>query len=146
MDIYSIGFTKTTAQNFFERLIDAGVVRVLDVRLNTGSQLAGFAKGRDLPYFLMRLGDIAYEHEPMLCPTQQILESFKRDKAMSWAQYEHEFLGLMDARHVADRLDAAAFQEPTALLCSEATAEHCHRRLVIDYLARHWPDVKAVHL
>ena len=146
MDIYSIGFTKTTAEGFFTRLTDNRVERVLDVRLNTKSQLAGFAKGRDLSYFLAAIAGITYEHEPMLCPSAEILEQYKRRGEMPWGEYERQFMALMRARRVAERLDRATFERRTALLCSEATPEHCHRRLVIEHLAEHWPDVHAVHL
>lgn len=146
MEIFSIGFTKTTAERFFTRLTDAGVRRVMDVRLNTGSQLAGFAKGRDLPYFLRALADIAYVHEPLLCPTPDILEDYKRRKNMPWAEYEARFLELMRRRSIESKLDQDQFRTPTALLCSEATPEHCHRRLVIEYLAGHWPNVTSRHL
>jgi uncharacterized protein (DUF488 family) len=146
MDIYSIGFTQTTAESFFGRLITHQVERVLDVRLNTKSQLAGFAKGRDLPYFLSAIGGIRYEHEPLLCPTPELLESYKRRKDTTWEMYEREFIALMAERRIADRLDQASFVRRTALLCSEATPDRCHRRLVIEYLAERWPDVRAVHL
>ncbi|MEA2440135.1 MAG: hypothetical protein QOH76_1559 [Thermoleophilaceae bacterium] len=146
MDIYSIGFTKTTAEGFFTRLIDNDVERVLDVRLNTSSQLAGFAKGRDLPYFLSALGDIAYEHEQLLCPSAEILNSYKKRRDMPWSEYEERFMALMDERRIAERLDRGSFERRTALLCSEDTAEHCHRRLVIEYLGHHWPGVRGVHL
>lgn len=146
MDIYSIGFTKTTAEGFFTRLIDNRVQRVLDVRLNTKSQLAGFAKGRDLAYFLPAIAGIAYEHESLLCPSPDILEQYKRRGEMPWDDYETQFMALMRERRVADRLDPATFEPRTALLCSEATPEHCHRRLVIEHLAEHWPDVRAIHL
>ena len=55
MEIYTIGFTQTTAEHFFGRLKAARIQRLLDVRLNNSSQLAGFAKARDLPYFLHEL-------------------------------------------------------------------------------------------
>ena len=37
--IFTIGFTKKTAEEFFTKLIQAGVRRVIDVRLNNASQL-----------------------------------------------------------------------------------------------------------
>ena len=43
MEIYSIGFTKKSAGEFFGALKTAGIERLLDVRLNNTSQLAGFA-------------------------------------------------------------------------------------------------------
>lgn len=146
MEIYTIGFTQTTAERFFGRLKDAGVKRLLDVRLNNQSQLAGFAKSKDLPFFLRELCGADYHHERLLAPDQAILDAFKKRKDMSWAEYEERFLALMRERSIERRLDPASFATPTALLCSEATPEHCHRRLVVEYLAGHWPDVRGVHL
>ncbi len=145
MEIYTIGFTQTTAERFFERLADAGVGRLLDVRLNNTSQLAGFAKAKDLPYFLHRLVGASYEHAPMLAPTQELLDDYKKRKG-GWSVYESQFFELMASREIEAQLSIADFQTPTALLCSEATAEHCHRRLVCEYLADRWSDVHAVHL
>lgn len=145
MEIYSIGFTQTTAERFFERLADARVARLLDVRLNNTSQLAAFAKAKDLPYFLRELVGATYEHEPLLAPTQELLDEYKKRKG-DWPTYEAQFLELMASREIERVLVIADFETPTALLCSEATAEHCHRRLVCEYLASRWPDVHAVHL
>ncbi len=145
MEIYTIGFTQTSAEHFFGRLTGAGVRRVLDVRLNNSSQLAGFAKARDLPYFLDRLVGATYEHEPLLAPTQELLDAFKKRKG-DWATYERGFLELMRERSVETALDPAGFSTPTALLCSEAGPEQCHRRLVCEYLAGHWDRVAAIHL
>jgi uncharacterized protein (DUF488 family) len=146
VNIYSIGFTQTTAEHFFGRLTAAGVRRVLDIRLNTSSQLAGFAKGRDLPFFLERIAGITYEHEPLLCPTPEILADFKQRKVMPWLAYEEAFTALMEQRRIAEVLSPASFDVPTALLCSEATPEQCHRRLVLEHLADRWDDVVIVHL
>lgn len=145
MEIFTIGFTQTSAEHFFGRLSDAGVERLLDVRLNNSSQLAGFAKARDLPFFLDRLVQARYEHEPLLAPTATLLDAYKKAKG-DWGMYERGFMALMAERRIEHVLDRASFETPTALLCSEATAEHCHRRLVCDYLADAWGDVQAVHL
>jgi uncharacterized protein (DUF488 family) len=145
MEIYSIGFTQTTARHFFDRLRAAGIRRLLDVRLNNSSQLAGFAKARDLPYLLESLLDASYEHQPLLAPTKELLDAYKKE-SLPWETYERRFLALMAERKVESVLDRFAFEEPTVLLCSEATAERCHRRLVCEYLAEYWPDLKAHHL
>ena len=145
MEIYTIGFTQTTAERFFSRLADAHVERLLDVRLNNSSQLAGFAKAKDLPYFLRELVGATYEHEPLLAPTQELLDEYKKRKG-DWGSYERRFLDLMAERQIECALSPAEFEMPTALLCSEATAENCHRRLVCEYLADHWSDVRPVHL
>lgn len=145
MEIYTIGFTQSSAEDFFGRLKDAGVRRLLDVRLNNTSQLAGFAKARDLPYFLERLIGASYEHQPLLAPTAEILDAYKK-RGGEWAAYERDFDALLAERRIETALDPADFATPTALLCSEATPEHCHRRLVCEYLARRWPDLEAIHL
>jgi uncharacterized protein (DUF488 family) len=145
MEIYTIGFTQTTAESFFGRLKQAGIGRILDVRLNNSSQLAGFAKARDLPYFLHELVGATYEHESMLAPTKELLDAYKKQGG-SWGDYEREFIALMRKRRIEVALDPASFATPTALLCSEAGPEHCHRRLVCDYLAEHWTPLTAVHL
>jgi uncharacterized protein (DUF488 family) len=145
VEIYTIGFTQTTAEHFFTRLGDAAIQRLLDVRLNNSSQLAGFAKARDLPYFLDELLGARYEHAPLLAPTQELLDEYKKHKG-DWTIYEQQFLALMAERRIADALSPADFQARTALLCSEATAEHCHRRLVAEHLAERWADVQIVHL
>lgn len=145
MEICTIGFTQTTAEHFFQRLADAGVERLLDVRLNNSSQLAGFAKAKDLPYFLRELIGATYEHEPLLAPTQELLDAYKKRRG-DWASYEAEFLGLMEQRRIDEVLSPADFERRTVLLCSEATPEHCHRRLVCEFLAQRWPAVRAAHL
>jgi uncharacterized protein (DUF488 family) len=145
VEIYTIGFTQTTAQRFFDRLADARVERLLDVRLNNTSQLAGFAKAQDLPYFASRLIGATYEHEPLLAPTQDILDAYKKRKG-DWTVYEREFAALMQSRRIHEVLSLAAFERRTALLCSEAEPEHCHRRLVVEFLAERWPGVEITHL
>lgn len=145
MEIYTIGFTQTTAEHFFGRLSNAGVKRLLDVRLNNSSQLAGFAKAQDLPYFLRYLVDAEYEHDVRLAPTGELLTDYKKGGG-DWGDYERAFLALMKSRAIECELSSSQFQTPTALLCSEATAEHCHRRLVCDYLTAHWADVHTTHL
>ncbi len=145
MEIYTIGCTQTTAERFFERLTAAGIRRLLDVRLSNTSQLAGFAKASDLPYFLRELIGASYAHEPLLAPTKELLDDYKKRKG-DWSTYEAGFLELMRGRRIETALDPADFHTRTALLCSEATAENCHRRLVCEYLADRWPDVRVVHL
>jgi len=145
VEIYTIGFTQSTAEHFFRRLGKARIERLLDVRLNNSSQLAGFAKAKDLPYLLGALVGAGYEHEPLLAPTQDLLDEYKKRKG-DWASYEQAFRSLMSERRIAEALAPADFEVRTALLCSEATAEHCHRRLVAEHLAERWPAVEIIHL
>jgi uncharacterized protein (DUF488 family) len=146
VDIYTIGFTQTTACDFFRRLREADIERLLDVRLNNRSQLAGFAKRDDLEFFLSELIGASYEHEPILAPSPEMLDAYKKRKDISWSEYENRFMDLMRERHIEAALAPASFERRTVLLCSEASPDRCHRRLVVDYLAGHWPEVRAVHL
>jgi uncharacterized protein (DUF488 family) len=145
MDIYTIGFTKRRAADFFGALRDAGIRRLVDVRLNNASQLAGFTKREDLPFFLREICGAEYRHEPLLAPTQDLLDRYRKQKA-GWDDYQRRFLALMAERRIEAVLDPALFAVPTVLLCSETTADCCHRRLVCEYLAGHWGDVRVIHL
>jgi len=140
--VATIGFTQTSAQRFFDRLAEAGVKKVLDIRLHNTSQLAGFAKADDLAFFLSRIGGIEYEHQPLLAPTDDILKAFKKEKG-DWAVYQDRFLTLMRQRRVEERLNPEMLNG-TCLLCSEAKPHHCHRRLVVEYLNREWNGALAV--
>jgi uncharacterized protein (DUF488 family) len=145
MEVYTIGFTKRTAADFFGALRRAGVKRLVDVRLNNSSQLAGFTKRDDLPFFLKEICSAEYIHEPLLAPTQHMLDAYRKDRG-TWQEYERQFLGLMAERKIEARLDRSLFEAPTTLLCSEATADRCHRRLVLEYLQMKWSGLDVAHL
>jgi uncharacterized protein (DUF488 family) len=142
--IYTIGFTKKSAEKFFGLVRTAEVATLVDVRLNNISQLAGFAKRDDLKYFLGEICGVAYEHRPELAPTQSMLDDFKKHGA-SWATYEDRFLALMKHRRIEDAVPRELLDN-AVLLCSEDKAHHCHRRLVAEYLAQHWDNVIIEHL
>ena len=144
MEIYTIGFTKKSAEQFFTRLKEAGVRRIVDVRLNNTSQIAGFAKARDLEFFLKAIGGIGYVHVPELAPTQDILDDFVKAKG-PWTEYERKFGELITTRHIGDTVSKDLLSGG-CLLCSEDAPEHCHRRLVAEYFQQHWEDVDVVHL
>ena len=145
MEIYSIGFTQKSASEFFGAIKSAGIRRLMDVRLNNKSQLAGFTKAADLPYFLRELCAVDYIHESLLAPTQVMLDAYKKERG-DWADYEKKFLALMAERRIETALQPEMFSEPTVLLCSEPTAEQCHRRLVLEYLQKKWGGVIIRHL
>jgi uncharacterized protein (DUF488 family) len=140
--VSTIGFTKTNAKGFFDRLLKAGVKKVIDVRLHNTSQLAGFAKADDLEYFLDKVGGIQYVHQPLLAPTDPMLKAYKKEKG-DWQAYEERFLGLMSERQIEDRFKPEIF-DGACLLCSEAAPHHCHRRLVCEYLNEKWDDALEV--
>lgn len=143
MKLFTIGFTKTTAENFFERLKYSGAKAIIDVRLNNISQLAGFAKRDDLKYFAKAICGIDYHHLPKLAPSKDILDNYKKNGG-DWAEYERKFIDLMQMRHI-ENIDREIL-DGGCLLCSEDKPHHCHRRLVAEYLQRYWENVEIVHL
>lgn len=139
VSVSTIGFTRTTAENFFARLKRAGVRRVIDVRLHNTSQLAGFAKADDLRYFLKEILGIAYVHEPLLAPTETMLKAYKNQRG-DWDDYAVQFRGLMQRREIERKIDPQSLQG-ACLLCSEDKPHRCHRRLVCEYLDEKWNGV-----
>lgn len=144
MKIFTIGFTKKSAEQFFTCLKQPGLIRLVDARLNNISQLAGFTKKNDLKFFLREISQIDYVHLPELAPTQDILDAYKKNGG-DWSVYEGQFLSLMFARQIEKKLDKNLIAG-SCLLCSEATPEHCHRRLVAEYLRDKWDDIEIQHL
>jgi len=144
MKLFTIGFTKKSAEAFFTRLKNAGVRRVVDVRLNNVSQLAGFSKKEDLRYFVREICGIEYVHLPELAPTQGILDAYKKHKG-DWSIYERAFLDLMRSRRIEERMSREIL-DGGCLLCSEEKPDHCHRRLVAEYLREKWGDVGIEHI
>ncbi|HFO2532429.1 TPA: DUF488 family protein [Yersinia enterocolitica] len=144
MKVYSIGFTEKSAETFFKLIKSQNISTLVDVRLNNVSQLSGFAKKNDLKYFLKEICDVDYLHLPDLAPTKEILDPYKK-KNISWEVYEEKFLNLMAQRNI-ERIDKKIISN-NCLLCSEHKPHHCHRRLVIEYLNKHWEaDLEVKHL
>ena len=144
MRLLTIGFTRKSAKLFFETLREAGVKRVVDVRLNNVSQLSGFAKKNDLAYFLDRICGIGYRHLPELAPTKDMLDGYRKGRD-DWSEYERRFLDLMGERGIHETVERAALED-ACLLCSKDSPHRCHRRLVAEYLRERWGDVAVEHL
>lgn len=144
MRILTIGFTRKSAEKFFESLKKAKARRIVDVRLNNVSQLAGFAKKKDLAYFLKNICHMDYVPEPSLAPTKDMLDEYRK-KGGNWDDYERRFLQLMKERRVEENL-RPEWLEDSCLLCSEDKPHRCHRRLVAEYLKERWGDVEIEHL
>jgi len=142
--IYTIGFAEKNAREFFTKLKEAGVKTVIDIRLNNVSQLAGFTKEQDLPYFLQEIAGIKYSHKPELAPTKDILDAYRK-KDIDWLEYERRFRQLLIDRRVGDII-TPQFVDKSCFLCSEPKPDKCHRRLTAEYLRELWGNVKIVHL
>ena len=144
MRLYTIGFTKKSAEDFFELLSSSGAGRLVDVRLKNVSQLAGFAKRDDLEYLVGRLCGMEYVHLPELAPSAELLDDYRK-KRIDWPSYQRSFLELLDERRIGE-LKLRETLDGGCLLCSEHMPERCHRRLVAEYLSQRWGDVEIVHL
>lgn len=142
--IYTIGFTKKNAEKFFETLKENNIKLLLDIRLNNISQLAGYTKKDDLKYFLKEICNIKYLHLPELSPTKEILDDYKKNK-ISWDEYEEKFLNLYYIRPI-DKLLKNTSLDHACLLCSEATPEKCHRRLVAEQFLKNKLVDTIIHL
>lgn len=142
--LYTIGFTKKNAKTFFSKLRNAGVTRLIDIRLNNVSQLAGFAKRDDLVFFLKELCNCEYMHLPDFAPTKEILDAYKQ-KQIDWNEYVRRFSKLIRDRKIEKKIAAEELNN-ACLLCSEPTPEQCHRRLVSEYLRDQLVDIEIKHL
>ena len=141
--LFTIGFTRKSAEQFFALLRGAGVRRVLDVRLNNSSQLAGFAKREDLPFFLREIGAMNYLHVPELAPTQELIDLARKQK--QWDRFGKGYLELIRDRKAETVLTRAQLHLG-CLLCSEDRPDQCHRRIAAEYLAERLGRVRITHL
>jgi uncharacterized protein (DUF488 family) len=142
--LFTIGFTKKNAEAFFGRLKKSGVGKLIDIRLNNVSQLAGFTKKDDLIYFLKKICDCDYAHKPLLAPTKEILDAYKK-KEIAWPEYEKRFTDLLIARKAPTLLSSSELHM-ACLLCSEPTPNKCHRRLVAEFFKNYFDDIEIIHL
>ena len=142
--LFTIGFTKTNAKTFFSKLRHTGVTKLIDIRLNNVSQLAGFAKRDDLIFFLRELCDCDYKHMPDFAPTKEILDAYKK-KQIDWNEYVRRFSKLIEERKIESKIKAEELNN-ACLLCSEPTPEQCHRNLVAEYFREKFGNIDIKHL
>lgn len=145
MKLYTIGYAKKPAQEFFETLKRAGVKKLVDIRRWNNGQLAGFARAEHLPFLLDEISGISYKEMKELAPSPKLLDDYK-NRRCDWAEYEMRFLAQLSNDGWIDILERSFFEELCCLLCSEPSAEHCHRRLVAEELQKRWQDMEVVHL
>lgn len=142
--LYTIGFTNKSAQKFFELLKKNEVVKIVDTRINNTSQLSGFAKGSDLSYFAKEVGNMGYLHKVDFAPTKELFDKYRKE-IITWETYEIEYLNLLDARKIGNKINVEELHQ-NCLLCSEHTPEKCHRRILAEYLKARFNDIAIHHL
>ena len=150
MTLYTIGFTQKTAEQFFETLKNHEISLLIDIRLNNSSQLSGFAKSDCLPYFLKEICGAEYLHISELAPTKEILDDYKKKK-MSWNDYEVKYRSLIQKRDESSGIckhfsETYRQYQNIVLLCSEPTAEKCHRRLAAELICQANPEITVRHI
>lgn len=145
MQILTMGFTKKSAEDFFNLVREHHIQMLIDVRLNNQSQLAGFTKGRDLVFFLKEICNCEYSHEIQFAPTKDILDRYKKGQ-INWENYENQYIELISKRNVVDIFKTKYLKyDKVLLLCSEPTPECCHRRLLAEFLSKELEN-KIVHI
>lgn len=130
--LYTIGFTKKSAENFFELLKKNQIGVMIDVRLNNTSQLSGFSKYPDIRFFLKKISNIEYISDINFAPEEWVLKDYKAKK-LSWEEYVANFDRTMEQRGVLDYIKenyVDYIDKHICLLCSEEKAVNCHRSLV----------------
>ena len=142
--LYTIGFTKKKAEKFFELIKKNNIKYLVDIRLNNVCQLAGFAKRHDLKYFLKQICNCEYRHMPEIAPTKEILDGYKK-KQISWDEYVVQYNTLIKKRIIESKLSLSEL-DGSCFLCSEPTADMCHRRLAAEYLKKQYKELKIKHL
>ena len=143
--LYTIGFTKKSAEQFFNLLRNNGVKQLVDVRISNSSQLAGFAKGKDLEYFTNEICHIPYKHIVDFAPTKQLLDQWHKHE-VTWPEYTEIYTNILKSREIIKKYGVKSFDN-TCFLCSEDTPEQCHRRLLAEYMQEHSKEkVCIVHL
>lgn len=146
MDLFTMGFTKKRAEEFFKLIKRNQIELLLDIRLNNQSQLAGFTKGKDLAYFLKEICHCMYDHNILYAPTKELLQSYKKEE-ITWLEYERQYRDLMIKRKIEDDFKKNYSQySKILLLCSEPTPENCHRRLLAEYLKEHLENCTIKHI
>ncbi len=144
MTFYTIGFTQKSAETFFELLKNNGVKKLVDVRINNTSQLAGFAKYPDVKYFVKEICGIPYEHIVDFAPTKELLKGYQQ-KEVTWDQYVVIYRNLLNNRHILQKYDMSRF-DGACFMCSEDMPTQCHRRLLVEFIKESNPDVVIKHL
>jgi len=143
--IFTMGTNGKSPRQFFKLLKDNDIDVLVDIRLNNKSQLAGFAKGGNdyLGYFLNDLFGIKYMHDTIFAPTDEILNAYHENH--DWNKYVEKFSKLIEKRDFKKHfLEKYSQYQNICFMCSEETAEKCHRRLVAEAVCESKKEI--VHL
>ncbi len=132
--IFTIGFTKKSAEQFFDILQKNEIDLIADVRLNNKGQLAGFTKERDFKYFLS-LFKIDFIHLINFAPTKGLRNSYHSD--WNYEIYKNNYIKLLNSRDAVTNLVKLNLPyNNICLLCSEPEADKCHRSVAAEEISK----------
>lgn len=144
MEVYTAGFTKWLAEDFFEKLNALNINKLIDIRLRPNSQLSGFTREVNFSYFLKKLSHVEYEHQINLAPTKELLNR-RRKNNLSWPEFESEYLNLL-TEDILEYCFKEISKQNILFLCSESEPQFCHRRVLTDKLLSLNSELKVTHL
>jgi uncharacterized protein YeaO (DUF488 family) len=142
--LYTIGFTGKSAEQFFSLLKESKASRLIDIRINRTSQLAGFAKEQDLKFLVPELTNMDYVVREELAPTKDLLASYRK-KEIAWDEFAENYQHLLKNRLVHNAFSLEDFSN-SILLCSEKEPEKCHRTLLANALIEQFPSLEIINL
>ncbi len=144
MKVFTIGFSRKNTEQFFTRLREPGLLRVVDIRLYNKGPSAGFTNRNDLPFLLRQVNQMDYVHRLDMAPNEALMDD-QRTNGVDYLKYKKEFRELLTDRRIETNVPKELI-DGGCLLCSEPSAEFCHRRLVAEYLKEKWGDLEIIHL
>jgi uncharacterized protein (DUF488 family) len=145
--VWTIGYERLLPQQLIAELRAARVRRLIDVRYRPQSRRAGMSKTR-LGQALADHG-IAYQHRRELGTPPDIRFHYKSGAVAEGARQfrAHVQSASSDALDALDALAAELDHGPrTALMCLEADAATCHRRVLVEELQRRRPALRVIDL
>jgi uncharacterized protein (DUF488 family) len=143
MNIFTIGYTKKGAKKFFELIRANQIELLIDVRRFNSTQLAAFAKSRDLEYFLAQICNCDYIWAVQFAPTATLLDDYKSSR-INWSEYEKVYHSLLDKQDFSFFMSFA--DKRICLLCAEDLPDFCHRRLLAERITIVYPNTEIKHL
>jgi uncharacterized protein (DUF488 family) len=142
--IWTIGYERLLPAELVAELQAAGIERLIDVRYRPQSRRPGMSKTR-LAQLLTDHG-IAYEHRKPLGTPPDIRWLYKHGRTAEGAPKFREHVERTAAQELDDLAAELDHGPRTVLLCLEADAAVCHRRVLTEALRRRSPGLEVVDL
>ena len=123
--IYTVGYEGRSVDSFFNGLLRAGVLQILDVRANPMSRKYGFAR-RSMSEISAKLG-IGYKHMPSLGIPREFRKELSDFDSYQRLLDRYESEMLPERRREIEQVSSEVQDTPSAFLCMEKDTQCCHR-------------------